>query len=129
MVICRDTEPLKFASGVKLKPSSAALISVREPWIVIVAVPSLPEIKVRPLVPDKVKIPSLILSVVSSKPVPVSTSLMEIRLPFAVSNTSAVSSFVVCGDGTELTGASLTGVMVIVTAAALETFPSRSSIV
>ena len=106
VVRVRVTEPLQLLSGVKTNPSSALLISETVPVNVIAASadPS-PEVKVRPVVPDKLKTPSSTLRTISRLPVSASPSLTEIKLPFPAEKTRLVSSLTVCGAGVVLTGA------------------------
>ncbi len=73
---------------------------------------------VTPAVAIAVRVPLPIETVVVS--VPPSTSATVIALPLAVENTLATSSLVACATGTVLTGASLTGMTLIVAIAVFE---------
>ncbi len=84
------------------------------------AVPS-PAVKVRPFSPDRVKAPLVTVSVTVS--VPLSISATEIAFPAPAEKTIVPSSAIVCGPGTVLTGASLTGVTLTVTVAVSVTPP------
>ena len=97
-------------------PSSAALMLAAVPVKVIVlsAVPS-PTVKLRPTSCASVKVPSLTARVICRSAPPTSRSLTEIRLPFRVEKTSEASSFMLCADGTVLSGASLTALTVMPT--------------
>ena len=71
-----------------------------------------PTEKVKPVVPLRIIVPLVAVSVTCTAEEPASASLMLIRLIPAWKN-RAVSSFVVCAPGTVFTGASFTGVMLI----------------
>ncbi|CAH0356286.1 hypothetical protein AQB9606_04659 [Aquabacterium sp. CECT 9606] len=77
-------------------------------------VPS-PEVKLKPVRPDKVKVPCSTLRVTCMVPPAASTSLIEIRLPLPDENTKGASSLVDCAPGLVLAGASLTAATVTVT--------------
>jgi hypothetical protein len=80
----------------------------------MLAEPLAPVTKVNPVVPDKVNLPWLTLSVICSTPPLASTSNATMRLPLAAEKTSDVLTVVACAPGTMLTGASLTDVTFIV---------------
>jgi hypothetical protein len=89
--------------------ASVALIWAMVPVSVTVPVPELAMVAVPPLTES---VPLVTASVTVTVPVPASTSL-TLRPVMA----RAESSVVVCGPGTVLTGASLTGLTVTVTLA------------
>ena len=111
VVICSDALPVNPLVGAKLMPFSAALMLAMLPVKVIAALPLLPLAKNKPVVPARVSVPLLAVNVTSTVPGPASTSLIEIRLPFADEKTSATFLPVLCVAGTALTGASLTAVI------------------
>ena len=102
-------EPLKSLAGLKLAPSSAALMAAAVPVICSVPV-SLP-VKVTPAVDPSVSVPCVTTRVVVNDAESTSDTVMA--LPLALENTHAVSSLVACVGGSEFTGASLVPVTVI----------------
>jgi hypothetical protein len=80
--------------------------------IIWLALP-LPVTNVNPVVWKRLAVPLETLSVSCIAAGPASTSAMEMTLPFAVENTSGVSSLTVCTPGTELIDASLIEATVI----------------
>ena len=63
--ICKDISPVKLLSGLKLIPLKAALISLTEPVKVMEELLLLPAVKVNPVVPLKVIVPVVLLSLTS----------------------------------------------------------------
>ena len=112
-VIVIVAEPLKFALGVKVVPSRAALMSVMAPTICTLEVP-LP-MTVTPAVEPVARVPLVEESVTWMALPPASTSDTEMALPLEVEKTRFVSSATVCVPGTLFTGASLTALTVMLT--------------
>ncbi len=114
VVISKPAVPLKLADDVNDRPLSAALILAIVPVKVIAAsaVPS-PTEKVNPPIPARLKVPLVPVRVTCTWFAPASTSVIEIRLPLPLENTSATSSFAPCAPGTVFTGASLIAVMAV----------------
>ena len=107
---------MKSALGVKLMPARAALTSLINPVNDIDTSPvPLPLTNASPLVPLSVMVPLVAVSVICTALAPASTSLMLIRFALPAEKTSGVSSLVLCAPGTELTGASLTALTVMLT--------------
>ena len=97
---------MKSAVGLNVRLVIAAFTAVNVPVNTIVAssVPS-PVVNPRLPIPLSDTVPFVAVNVIWTKPDPASTSATEIE------NTFAVSSFVVCGPGTEFTGVSFTAVI------------------
>ena len=98
------TLPLKSMLGVKVMPSSAALMSDSVPLMTKPPLPLLPVINVMPVVCDNVSTPSATdkLTCIGAS-VPANVSLTLTALPFAELNVSTSSSLTVCGPGTVCT--------------------------
>ena len=113
-----DVAPFQSAVGAKVKPLSADVIAAGLPDTVIVPVP-LP-VTVTPAIDPSVRRPLATVKVVVTL---LSTSATVIALPFAVLNTTFVSSAAVWPPGTVFTGASFTATTVTVTVAVSVTPP------
>ena len=108
--------PLAFRLPRYSNPSKAALMLARVPVkIMLVSLLPLPVVKLRPAIPDSVKLPLATLRVSCIGAAAASTSITATVLPPATLNTRLVSSLTFCAGGKTSAGPSLTALTVIAT--------------
>lgn len=95
--------PKSFGVGAKVRPLSAALISLGEPWNVSTeSLDPVPTVKVRPVVEPRVSSPLTAVRVTCS--VVFAMLFMVIAFELAGEKVSVAFSFVCCADGTDTVG-------------------------
>ena len=100
--------PLNPIAGLYTKPANAAFTALSTPVKIMSASPTpSPTLKLRSVVVDRLKKPCDTPRVISTSPLPASTSETNSRLPFETLNSRSVPSTILWDSGILLTGPSL----------------------